>query len=471
MTDEQRQQAIAAIQQALPALEWTLQPAKLKRLSRDFHWFSPVLTEQLAGKQADAVVRPRDEEELRQLVAACAQHRLPTRPARKRRQLWAESIPEGGCWVDMTGLNQIVALGNGTVRAQAGIRLADIETAARPTGWELRCMPSTYRLASLGGLYGGGFGGIGSINYGPLAAPGNVLSVKVMTVEPVPRVLTVPAPEALLLHHAYGTNGIILEVELALAPAHQWIERLDVFDDFADALNYANACVRSPGLVKRQVALLATPIADYFSHLNDRYRVGQHAVISLIAEESDGLCASLLPRHRGNNAIRQTSDEARTQNASLMEYCWNHTTLHALKVDNTLTYLQTAFDPLRYPQQILQMEQHFAGEVISHIEFLRDIEGNLTASGLQLVRYTTPERLNAIMQIFRDNDVKINNPHVLQVEDGKQGVIRPDVVAVKQSLDPAGLLNPGKLRGWALRDQLELDSNPLALATRESPAT
>lgn len=86
----------------------------------------------------------------------------------------------------MTGLNQIVALGNGTVRAQAGIRLADIETAARPTGWELRCMPSTYRLASLGGLYGGGFGGIGSISYGPLAAPGNVLSVKVMTVEPVP---------------------------------------------------------------------------------------------------------------------------------------------------------------------------------------------------------------------------------------------------------------------------------------------
>ena len=29
--------------------------------------------------------------------------------------------------------------------------------------------------------------------------------------------LTVPAPEALLLHRAYGTNGIILEVELALA--------------------------------------------------------------------------------------------------------------------------------------------------------------------------------------------------------------------------------------------------------------
>lgn len=115
-------------------------------------------------------------------------------------------------------------------------------------------MPSTYRLASTGGLYGGGFGGIGSINYGPLAARRQCAQRQSDDRRAGPRVLTVPAPEALLLHHAYGTNGIILEVELALAPAHQWIERLDVFDDFADALNYANACVRSPGLVKRSGA-------------------------------------------------------------------------------------------------------------------------------------------------------------------------------------------------------------------------
>lgn len=135
MTDEQRQHAVAAIQQALPALEWTLQPAKIKRLSRDFHWFSPLLTEQLAGKQADAVVRPRDEEELRQLVCACAQHQLPLTLRGSATGNYGQLVPlEGGLLVDMTGLNQIVALGNGTVRAQAGIRLADIETAARRAG-------------------------------------------------------------------------------------------------------------------------------------------------------------------------------------------------------------------------------------------------------------------------------------------------------------------------------------------------
>ncbi|MGA9608790.1 MAG: FAD-binding oxidoreductase [Rouxiella badensis] len=467
MESELRKQAVAQIQQALPDLEWTLQAPKVKRMSRDFHWFSPVLKRQLEDKQADAVVRPRDEEELRLLVAACVRHQLPLIMRGGATGNYGQLVPlEGGILVDMTAFNQVCELGNGAVRAQAGIKLAEIETHTRPHGWELRCMPSTYRLASLGGLYGGGFGGIGSINYGPLGATGNVLSVKVMTVEAEPRVLSVPAPQALLLHHAYGSNGIVLEVELALAPVHRWIERLDAFDDFTDALDYADALARSPGLVKRQIALFAAPIPSYFSHLNGSYRATQHAVISVVTQESEGLSHGLVARFNGHNAVRQTAEEARETNTSLLEYCWNHTTLHALKVDSSLTYLQTAFNYSNYRQQIINMNTLFGDEVISHIEFLRDNEGNITASGLQLVRYSTEERLNEIMQIFRERDVKINNPHVFQIEDGKQGNIRPEVVSVKKSLDPNGLLNPGKLRGWEIRDQLIIDDNPLLLTDR-----
>ncbi|NYY80349.1 hypothetical protein DMH27_07975 [Raoultella planticola] len=144
-----------------------LQPAKIKRLSRDFHWFSPVLNQQLEGKQADAVVRPRDEEELRQLVAACVQQQLPLTLRGGHRQLWPAGAPRGRSAGRYDRPEADLRTQNGTVRAQAGIRPAEIEDATRPTGWELRCMPSTFRLASLGGLYCGGFGGIGSINYGP----------------------------------------------------------------------------------------------------------------------------------------------------------------------------------------------------------------------------------------------------------------------------------------------------------------
>jgi FAD/FMN-containing dehydrogenase len=64
------------------------------------------------------------------------------------------------------------------------------------------------------------------------------------------------------------------------------------------------------------------------------------------------------------------------------------------------------------------------------------------------VRFTTEERLNEIMQIYRDHGVQINNPHVYIVEDGKQNNLDPAVVSIKQRFDPQGLLNPGKLRSW-----------------------
>jgi hypothetical protein len=52
----------------------------------------------------------------------------------------------------------------------------------------------------------------------------------------------------------------------------------------------------------------------------------------------------------------------------------------------------------------------------------------------------------------REHGACLFNPHVLTVEDGGLGVIDADQVAAKADHDPAGLLNPGKLRGWLERD-------------------
>jgi FAD/FMN-containing dehydrogenase len=82
----------------------------------------------------------------------------------------------------------------------------------------------------------------------------------------------------------------------------------------------------------------------------------------------------------------------------------------------------------------------------------------MNCSGLQLVRYQSDERLDRIMEIHRENGVYIANPHVYMVEDGKQGQVNPDVVATKLRLDPLGLLNPGKLRGWQVREQIMADA-------------
>ena len=195
----------------LPDLDWIADPLRVGRLSQDFAWFSPVLKRDLAGKRGDIAVRPRTEAEIRQVVAACASAGIPLTVRGSGTGNYGQSTPlHGGVILDLSGYNAFGWVRGGVGRAQSGIRLADFDAQAKPQGQELRWLPSTYRSATLGGLFGGGFGGAGSINHGPLAAPGNVLAVRAMTVEPEPQIIELRGPEAMLLHHTYGTNGIDL---------------------------------------------------------------------------------------------------------------------------------------------------------------------------------------------------------------------------------------------------------------------
>ncbi len=134
--------AIEQIQQELPSLDWITDPLKIGRLSQDFSWFSPVLKRQLLGKRADIVVKPRTEDEIRQVASACARHRIPLTVRGSGTGNYGQSTPlHGGVILDMSGYNAFLWSRPGVGRAQAGIRLAEFDNAARPTGWELRCIP------------------------------------------------------------------------------------------------------------------------------------------------------------------------------------------------------------------------------------------------------------------------------------------------------------------------------------------
>jgi FAD/FMN-containing dehydrogenase len=162
----------------LPDLDWITDEGRVARLSQDFSWFSPVLKRQLKDKRADAVVRPRSEDEIALWWApARAAARADHHPRQRHRQLRPDHAAAGGVVLDMSGYNAFLWVQPGVARAQAGIRLGELEKQTKSPGQEMRCMPSTYRSATLGGLFGGGFGGVGSINYGPLGSPGNVLGI------------------------------------------------------------------------------------------------------------------------------------------------------------------------------------------------------------------------------------------------------------------------------------------------------
>ena len=452
----------ADIAARLSGLEW-ITDNRVERLSQDFYWFSPILKRQLEGLRADAVVRPKTEDEIRAVVAACAQAGVPITVRGSGTGNYGQCMPlHGGVILDLSAYKQLLWMKPGVGRAQAGIRMMEMDRQMRDQGWELRCVPSTFRSATLGGLYGGGFGGVGSINYGPLASTGNVLGIRAMSIEPEPKVVELRAPEALLLHHVYGTNGLVLELEVGLGPAHPWLEAIVCFDSYDAALEFGDALASSPGLVKKSVTLLAAPIPDLLLQavppLAGTMTPGSHAVFVLVAEFSEPGFLQTVAQFGGNITYRKTAAEVQASNRTIVEYTWNHTTLHAMKVDKGLTYIQSGFQAGQHVAQAKAMRQLLGDEVLVHLEFIRTKEGAMNCSGLQLVRYSTDERLNQIMQLHRDHGVYIANPHVYMVEDGKQGQVNPDVVATKMRFDPAGLLNPGKLRGWAQRDQIMADA-------------
>ena len=132
--------------------------ALVRQKSRDFHWFSPILKADLRDRYAEAVVCPRNEAEVIRVAAACARRRVPLTARGAGTGNFGQAVPlAGGVVVEMTGLDQIKWFKLGAVRAEAGIRLTDLDAATRTQGWELRMHPSTKRMATLGGFIGGGY--------------------------------------------------------------------------------------------------------------------------------------------------------------------------------------------------------------------------------------------------------------------------------------------------------------------------
>jgi FAD/FMN-containing dehydrogenase len=150
---------------------------------------------------------------------------------------YGQAMPmRGGCVMHMKNMAQVKEIGPGRVVAEPGIIIKELDAQTRAhSGQELRMMPSTFATATIGGFVAGGSGGIGSCTWGALRDFGNIIRLRVVTMEAEPRVLDLTGDELPRVSHAFGTNGIITEVEMPLAPAYDWNELLVAFDDFTAA--------------------------------------------------------------------------------------------------------------------------------------------------------------------------------------------------------------------------------------------
>ncbi|MGE5148031.1 MAG: FAD-binding oxidoreductase [Candidatus Eiseniibacteriota bacterium] len=441
---------IEDLKAALAGIPMTDESATVRLKSRDFFWYSPILKAELRGKSADLVVMPRDETDVMRVARECVARRVPVVVRGGGTGNYGQMVPlAGGVLLDVSAMNRVLWLKPGLGRFQAGAKLIDIDAAAVPMGWELRMHPSTKRLATVGGFCTGGAAGIGSILYGQLRDRGSVSALRVVTMEDAPRVVDLMGDEVFNVLHAYGTNGIVTEVELPLAPAYPWAEAIVAFDDFIAAARFAQALGESAGIVAKLVSLMAWPLPSYFKALRDALPDGRHVVFTMIATPSLEPFRTLVAEAGGTVTLERPAPADGDAGAvPLYEYTWNHTTLQVLKVDRTVTYLQSIFPPGQNIERVEHMYEKFGDEVMMHCEFQRR-QGRISCSALQVVRYTTAERLYEIIRYHNENGVRISNPHSYILEDKGPKVVDSDhQLMFKRRADPHGLMNPGKMSRW-----------------------
>ena len=442
-------------------IESNLNPTQLAAKSRDYFWYSPILTELLDGKTGDVIVAPRTQDEVIRVAAACAKHRLKITVRGGGTGNYGQCVPmEGGVILDVTQLNRVIGIAKGSVTCEAGILIADLEKAVRANdavrgGQEILMYPSTRDIATIGGFIAGGYAGAGSVRNGILKDAGNVTMIRVVTLEETPQIIELHGADIQKVHHAYGTNGIITALTLRLKPAVDWVHHIGLFDSYSAALRFGCAATEAIGSSVDAFLITAVErrIAPYYtSSFGERFPVSKDAVFSMVNPALLDAWRTLLAKHGGVETMALNEAEVNAQNLHpAFECAYNHTTLMALKVDKSWTNLQTVapwvagvgIDIALVEKQM----QRWGDEVLQHHEFGRQY-GGCVAFGLPLVSYLDKERLYEIMAEFEADGCQVFDNHVITIEDGGMKTIDTAQIDFKKIADPHGLMNPGKTRGW-----------------------
>jgi FAD/FMN-containing dehydrogenase len=451
----------------LNQLQTTVGPANvitegdsLETLSKDFYWYSPVLKRQLDDKRADAVVRPGTMEELRAVISACSRARVPVVPRGAGTGNYGQCVPiYGGVVLDLARLDKILEITtDGVVRCEPAARLGPIETEARKLGWELRCMPSTWMKSSMAGFFCGGSGGIGSITWGGINAPGNVKSVTLLSCEETPRLIRLEEADCKRALHTYGTTGIMVEIEMRLAPKIDYDQIIISSPDWNALLDWSDDAARRGEWRKRLVTGFAWPVPSYFKPLAKHLRTVEHVTFLLTDRaQTDLVVASAVAA--GLTCVYRTPLTDPPKPPFITDYTWNHTTLWAMKSVPTMTYVQAGFGK-NFREQFALLEKRFPGEIELHLEWIagnskmRDDNSltpageNISVGGIPLVHFKSEARLQELLDYCAEIGVFIANPHTYFLEEGGRHPNIAEKRDLKTDLDPHALLNPGKMKSY-----------------------
>jgi FAD/FMN-containing dehydrogenase len=425
-------------------------PKLLEAKSRDYYWYSPILRKELEGRRGQILVRPETEDDVISVAAACANLRIPLTLRGGGTCNYGQCVPlDGGVIMEMTKLDRVIEITSGRVVCEAGARIERVEQEVAKTGQMLTMFPSTKRIATIGGFLAGGSGGIGSLRHGVLRDDGNVDYVRVVTVEPEPKVVELTGTDIQLVQHAYGTNGIITQMDFKLRPATDWRHMIALFDGYDKALRAALAA-HANGVDCYLLSVVERRFSPFYRRLSDFFPKDRDAVFAMVSPDHMEAFRATVAACGGAVALDMSLHEIEAARLPPAWECgWNHTTLQALKAEpKSWTYSQVSYPQPFDPSIATSQKERLGDEVFWHHE-LAMAGGALQVFAIPLVRWQDEARVRAINLEFEDMDgCTVFDPHVVTIEDGGMKTIGTGLVDFKKCVDPRGLMNPGKTSSW-----------------------
>ena len=419
---------------------------------------------------ADLVVRPADTEQVARVVALAQQGGIPVIPYGGGTGVMGGILPvQGGIILDVSRLNRLLNVDppSLTAEVQAGMVLQDLYDGLKPYGLMPGHDPYSVPIATVAGAISTNGVGYRASAFGPMGDQVVALEVvlpdgRVIETRPVPKQSTGPNLNHLFIG-SEGVFGVITRATVKVfrqpeANAYATVEFADFADGFA-AVSEMTALGIRPALLdltEDGEGILLHLLFEGFREGVDAARQRTMKICAAAGGWNVGPEPTLeYWRHRHDSALNYRETALGRPRTERWRRQWGRTFdyLHmSLPTDRVLDYRRQA-DELLAARRIHVVEyclwsrpEFFSMLVVpdgdrrvnGRDDYDADVRANLAAGVDEVL--TLAQDMGGVMEYCHGVGVKLH--HLLARE---LGVSRDAMRDIKRALDPAGIMNPGKL--------------------------
>jgi glycolate oxidase len=457
---ERRTAFLAAVQKSLPDLRLLTDEGDRESYRLDE-------TAYLSAGLPLAVALPTETAQVAELVRLAAEHRIPVVPRGAGTGLSGGAAGiEGGLTIAFTHMNRILEIdhANLCVVTQPGIINAELKKAVADEGLFYAPDPASYEMCSIGGNLGTNAGGLCCVKYGQtrdsvlglevVLADGSVIRTGGRNIKDV-------AGYALthLFVGSQGTLGLITEATLRLRPTPPPRSTMLAFFSSIDAAGDAVARMTAAGLSPVTLELMdkaTIEAVDDWHHLG----LDREAAAMLLVESDlpEAAAADELNRAVAECEAAGATSTIRAENAQEADWLRQarRLALRALERHGTVRMEDVGVPRSRVPELLRAIDDIAAKHGIRCATFGHAGDGNLHPNFIfdhddpraeELTEAARADLYRAAIElggtVTAEHGIGLARRDFLELQRGAGavGVMR----AIKNALDPLGILNPGRV--------------------------